>query len=137
MSGLYDDIIQLPHHVSPTRRPMSMHDRAAQFSPFAALTGHDAAIQETARLTDDQIQLDVDGVAMLNQQLQQLVRMEELPAIKAVCFVPDWKKTGGAYVTITGTVRKVDPHQQQILLEDGRILLFDRISHIEILSSET
>lgn len=136
MSGLYDDIIHLPHHVSPTRQPMSMHDRAAQFSPFAALTGHDAAIQETARLTDSQVQLDVDGVAMLDAQLQQLVRLEELPEIKAVCFVPDWKKSGGTYVTVTGTVKKVDCHRQQILLEDGNILPFDRISHMEILSSK-
>lgn len=138
MNGHYDDIIHLPHHVSSKRKPMSIYDRAAQFSPFAALTGHDAAIQETARLTDSRIQLDMDGIALLDAQIRQLAEhLSESPQITATCFVPDDRKDGGSYVTITGTVRKILSLEQAILLEDGRTLQFDRISRLEILSAES
>lgn len=132
MNGPYDDILHLPHHVSPNRQPMSMRDRAAQFSPFAALTGHDAAIQETARLTDSQIDLAADGTAILNQQIRILMEhQQEHPQITAVYFIPDARKEGGAYVTITGTVLAIRPQDQSILLTDGSELHFYRIYRLD------
>lgn len=137
MNGPYDDILCLPHHVSAKRQPMSIHDRAAQFSPFAALTGHEAAIQETARLTDTQIHLDMDGIPLLDAQIRLLAeQVSDHPEIFATCFVPDERKLGGAYVPVTGRVKKVLPLEQVILLEDGRALPFDHISRLEILKKQ-
>lgn len=131
MSGRYDDIIHMPHHVSPTRRRMSMVDRGAQFSPFAALTGYDAAIRETGRLTDRQAILDVDEEAALDEKLRLLhERQEQSPEITVTYFVPDEWKPGGAYRTVTGRVRKVDPYHKAVVLMDGCIVYFSRISQI-------
>lgn len=131
MKGPYDDIIHMPHHVSATRKPMSALDRAAQFSPFAALTGYDAAIRETGRLTDNAVDLDVDGKAMLNEMLQRLSeRQETRPEVTITYFVPDDRKTGGAYTTVTGRVKKLDPNTQILLLTDGTEIRFSRILEI-------
>lgn len=132
MNGLYDDIIQMPHHVSATRKRMSMLDRAAQFSPFAALTGYDAAIRETGRLTENAIDLDVDSKAILNEKLQNLSALQEAqPEITVTYFVPDERKNGGAYVTVTGKVKKVDPYEQVLLMTDGTAVCFRRILEID------
>lgn len=132
MNGPYDDIIHLPHHTSPTRKRMSMADRAAQFSPFAALTGHDAAIQETARYTDAPIDLATDGTAILNEKLRYLAEhQQEQPQILVSYYVPDERKPGGAYVTLSGTVRAVVPQEQTIYLADGSELYFSRIYQLE------
>lgn len=131
MKGPYDDIIHLPYSGSPTRKRMSMIDRGAQFSPFAALTGYDAAILETARLTDRYIDLDVDGTAAVNGILQLLMQQQETqPEITVTYFVPDERKSGGAYVRITGNLRKIDPDKKVILMTDGTILDFNRIYDI-------
>ena len=131
MKGPYDDIIQMPHHVSATRKPMSLLDRAAQFSPFAALTGYDAAIRETGRLTDNAVDLDVDGKAMLNETLQRLSGLQETrPEVTVTYFVPDDRKTGGAYTKVTGCVKKLDPNTQILLLTDGTEIRFSRILEI-------
>ena len=124
----YEDILHLSHHVSPRRRRMSNLERAAQFSPFAALTGHDAAIRETARLTDERFDLADDGTAMLDEKLRILLEHRHLhPEITAVYFVPDERKSGGAYVTVTGRLAAVSSREQALILEDGRELYFSRI----------
>ena len=104
--GSYDDIINHPHYVSKTRPQMSMLDRAAQFSPFAALTGYDAAIKETRRLTTDKLELDDDTKTLLNMKQAYLMEIiNEQPEITVSYFLPDSKKAGGEYVTISGTLR--------------------------------
>jgi len=115
----YDDIINLPHHESPTRPRMPMIDRAAQFSPFAALTGYDEAIKETERIVDERIELDGDTVAWLDGQLKLLrSRVKENPTVVLTYFLPDEKKAGGKYVTVTGNVKKIDEYGKIIVLED-------------------
>ena len=113
---------------------MSLSSRAAQFSPFAALTGHGAAIQETARLTDDFAEPSEDQKAHLDEQLQLI---EEhlfcLPEIEAVCFEPDGKKDGGAYVVVRGQVKKIDKYQHQLLLLDGSAVAMERIIELNLL----
>ena len=99
MSGQYEDIINLPHHVSATRPQMSMLDRAAQFSPFAALTGYDAAIKETGRLTDEKIEMDEEALNILNMKFQILVdSLDDEPEVTFTYFKPDERKAGGAYL---------------------------------------
>ena len=139
MSGNYDDIIHLPHHVSQTRKRMSMHDRAAQFSPFAALTGYDAAISETGRLTDSFTELVSDETSALDEKIRRIAEMlDKRPEITITHFVPDGRKSGGAYVDTCGIVRKIDPHEKKILMEDGIVIAFHRIYAIsgEIFGNE-
>lgn len=130
----YDDIINLPHHQSKTHPRMPLQDRAAQFAPFAALTGHEAAIRETGRLTESEAQLDEDALEMLNEKLQ-LIRenIGSAQKISFTCFAPDDKKEGGAYVTYTGCVKKLDLYARTILLEDGTLI---PIKHIADMQSE-
>lgn len=125
----YNDIIYLPHHRSKKHAPMSLIDRAAQFSPFAALTGHDAAIKETARLTDKKIELDEYEIAGLDEKLQVIRnRRMDYPEITVTYFQPDIRKAGGEYVTVTGDVKKVDEYTKTIVLETGdRIQIEDII----------
>ena len=109
----YDDILNLPHPTSKNHPRMSLHDRAAQFSPFAALTGHEAAIKETARLTDDKQILSEDVIEKINGQLKIIA--ENIGAeqeITVTYFVPDSQKSGGAYVDCAGTVRKIDKYNR-------------------------
>ena len=128
----YDDIINLPHHVSPTRQKMSMIDRAAQFSPFAALTGHNAAINETARLTENQIDLDENTKAVLNEKLQMISEhLASEPIITFTFFEPDSKKSGGLYTSKTGTVKKIDEYSLNVVMPDNSRIKIDRISNIE------
>ena len=109
MADNYNDIINLPHHVSATRPQMSMMDRAAQFSPFAALTGYDAAIKETGRLTDEKIELGEEELSILNMKFQLLMdSLDEEPEVHITYFKPDDRKAGGAYLTASGTVKKID-----------------------------
>ena len=131
MSGRYDDIINLPHHISPTRKRMSMIDRAAQFSPFAALTGYDASSREAGRLTDRQVDFDVDGKLMLDEKLRNLAeRIKEQPEVTITYFVPDERKSGGAYVDVVGKVRKIDSHEKTIQMNDGTVINFEFIYDI-------
>lgn len=132
MSDSYDDIINLPHHVSTTRPQMSMKDRAAQFSPFAALTGYDAAVRETARLTDERVELDEAALSILNMKFQVLLdRLGEKNEVSITFFQPDEKKSGGEYVRITGTVKKLDEFKRQIIMADGKKILMDDILDME------
>lgn len=115
----YDDMIDLPHHVSSRHPQMPLADRAAQFSPFAALTGHEAAIQETARLTEDFIELDEERQRQLNEQFQLLKKNQSgQPEIEVTYFQPDLRKSGGAYVTVRGRVKRIDEYGQQIIFTD-------------------
>lgn len=130
----YDDIIDLPHHVSGTRPRMSAHDRAAQFSPFAALTGFGAAITETARRTEEKIELDEQKKAELDERLRFLQgRIGSRPEADITYFRPDARKSGGAYVTVRERVKRIDLYRRQLLLEDGRAVALDDILRIDIL----
>lgn len=116
----YEDIMDLPHHVSAKRARMSQLGRAAQFAPFAALTGYDAAIQETGRLTDLEIELDADGQAALNEKLCLLAKMHyRNPEVTLTYFLPDERKAGGAYVSTAGRIKKIDLYEQEIVMTDG------------------
>lgn len=129
----YEDIIGLPHHVSTVHPQMSIYDRAAQFSPFAALTGHEAAIQETARLTEEQAELNEDKKEELNEKLQELIaHAEEHPTVTVTYFKPDDRKEGGKYETETGTFRKIRDYDKMFILEDGTGIACDMIYELEI-----
>lgn len=120
MKTKYEDIINLPHHVSKTRPQMPMSDRAAQFAPFAALTGYDSAIKETGRLTDKRIELDEEALTALNMKYQFLMdTLEKEPEVEITYFKPDERKAGGEYVTATGAVKKVDDFERLITMQDG------------------
>lgn len=128
----YDDIINLPHHVSETRPPMSQHDRAAQFSPFAALTGFGAAINETARLTDDRIELDESSKDAIADRLQLLQeRIEDHPTVAITYFKPDEKKAGGSCVTVKGCVKKIDDYARMMMMTDGTKIPIEDIIAVE------
>ena len=128
----YDDIIDLPRPVPRKRSPMSHYDRAAQFSPFAALTGYDAVIAETGRLTDTQAELDEGGKALLDEQLQLLrAHLPEEPVVTLTVFRPDALKSGGVYETIRGHVKKIDPVTRCVILSEGDVIPIDRIYGIE------
>ena len=128
----YEDILNLPHHVSKTRPQMSMLDRAAQFSPFAALTGYDDAIKETGRLTDEKIEMDEDRKAALDMKQANLIEMiDEQPEISITYFLPDAKKSGGAYVTVTGNLKRFDEYERLLILTDGKKIPMDDIADIE------
>ena len=129
----YEDIIYLPHHRSKKHAPMSLIDRAAQFSPFAALTGHDAAIMETARLTDRKIELDEYEIAVLDEKLQNIKeQLQAGPEVTITYFQPDIRKEGGEYVTITGRVKKIDEYAKTMLIEDSTRILIEDILEIVI-----
>ena len=129
---MYEDIINLPHHVSKARPQMSMLDRAAQFSPFAALTGYDAAIKETGRLTDEKIELDEDTKAALDMKQAYLIEMiDEQPEITIIYFLPDARKVGGAYVTVTGNLKRFDEYERLLILTNGKKIPMDDIADIE------
>ena len=124
----YDDMLYLPRHQSIKRPHMSMRDRAAQFSPFAALTGHDAAIAETARLTDKKLSLDEDAKIDLDEKLQFIMEnLDYSPVVSITYFVPDKKKEGGAYLTMTGIVRRIDPVAKTVIFTDRRSIQIEDI----------
>ena len=132
MTREYDDIIHLPHHVSTKRPHMAAINRAAQFSPFAALTGHDAAIKETARRTDERVELDEYMRETLNQKLQIIAdQLKEHPEITITYFQPDDKKDGGAYVTATGIAKKIDEYERLVVMTDGRAISIAEIISIK------
>ena len=134
ITNKYDDIIHLPHHVSKTRPQMSIHDRAAQFAPFAALTGHSAAIKETERLTEGQVELDESEITLINEKLRIICeKISEHPEIIVTYFVPDEKKSGGKYITLEGTVKKMDLYRKElVLMDETRIELSDIVEICEI-----
>ena len=128
----YADIINQSRPVSSKHPPMSMLNRAAQFSPFAALTGYDAAVKETARLTDEKIALDEYAKSMLSDRLQMIAEhIDDLPEVTFIYFVPDKKKSGGTYVSVTGTVKEIDEYERIVKLMDGTKIPIQHICGIE------
>ncbi len=126
----YEDIIHLPHHVSEKHPRMSMRNRAAQFSPFDALTGYDAAIRETARQTHRRIHLSEDEQAEIGRKLRALAE-GEAPEAAFVYFVPDARKEGGEYVSCTARVKRIDMPARRVILTDGREIPIDDILEID------
>ncbi len=127
----YDDIIHLPHHVSQNHPQMPLRDRAAQFAPFAALTGYEAAVGETARMTAERRELDAQVAEELNRRLTDLAaRLKDLPKVTVEYFVPDDRKAGGAYVSVTGVVRHISVPDKVLVTEDGTVIGFDNIAAI-------
>ena len=132
MNGKYDKIMGLPHHVSKTRPQMPMSDRAAQFAPFAALTGYDSAIKETGRLTDERIELDVEALSALDMEYQLLMEAhDEAPEVTITYFQPDERKAGGKYVSAVGAVKKIDDFERRITMQDGAKIPMDDVLSIE------
>ena len=128
----YDEIIKLPHHVSKTRPQMPMSDRAAQFAPFAALTGYDSAIKETGRLTDEKIELDEEALTALNMRYQLLMDiLDDAPEVTITYFQPDERKAGGEYVSVIGAVIKVDDFERLITMQDGTKIPMDDVLSID------
>ena len=128
MNNRYDEIMELPHHVSTTRPQMPMSDRAAQFAPFAALTGYESAIKETGRLTGERIELDEEALTALDRKYQLLIEaLDDAPEVTIIYFQPDERKAGGQYVSATGTVKKVDTFGRRILLQDGTRIPLDSV----------
>ena len=121
-SHKYDDILHLSRPTSPHRARMSMVDRGAQFSPFAALVGYDAAIAETARLTDFQIELTESQKLDLSHRLKSLAEsLRQQPEVTVLWFLPDERKSGGSYVRSRGRVKKVDAYRERLVLEEVEI----------------
>lgn len=127
----YDDIINLQHHVSAKHPKMSLYARSAQFAPFAALTGYEEAIKETARETDQRIELDEEAKVMLDSKLQILVEnIKNKPEVSFTYFIPDLKKDGGCYVSVVGIVSKVNTYNQCIYLVDNTEIPINEIIEI-------
>ena len=131
MTDSYDDIINLPHYISPQHTPMSLLNRAAQFAPFAALTGYDEAVKETARYTDNAADLDENRIEIINEKLIFLrEKQNERPLVTVSYFLSDERKNGGAYVAVTGKVKKIDDLERIIILDDGTEIPMDGIVEI-------
>lgn len=132
MSGAYDDILHFARPQSKKHRIMPMEDRAAQFSPFAALIGYDAAVSETARCTEERIELDLQEAERLGERLAALIkRQQEQPELSLLYFVPDARKAGGAYVTVSGRLKKITDFPRCIYLTDGSRIPIEDIVAVE------
>lgn len=128
----YDDIINLPHPTSKKHPRMSLYARAAQFSPFAALTGHEAAIKETARRTDEKLMLSDEVIAELNEKLKLIAEtIGTQQVVRITYFVPDNKKAGGAYISHAGYVKRIDKYEHTVVMEDKTVIPSEQISDIE------
>lgn len=128
----YDDIMGLPHHVSKKRPQMTMNDRAAQFSPFAALVGYDDAVEETARRTQEKIELDESELAILDAKLQALRdAIGRQPRVRVTYFQRDEKKPGGAYLSASGRLSKIDEQGRLLILSDGTRIHAGDVADIE------
>ena len=131
MKTPYDDIIRQQHHVSQNHPQMPLRERAAQFAPFAALTGYEAAVGETARLTTERRDLDAQEAAELNRRLTDLAaRLKDRPKVTIEYFVPDDRKAGGAYVTVTGRVRNISVAERLLVMEDGTVIPIEDVDSV-------
>lgn len=134
MKGPYDDIIHLPYHGSAVRPHMSMRDRAAQFAPFAALTGYEDAVREAARLTEERRELTEEEKSLLDAKLQTLAdRADSRPEVTLTWFRQDERKAGGACVTTAGRLRKMDEHEGVLLLMGGERIRMEDILDIRLM----
>ena len=131
----YDDIIDMPHHRSTERAHMSLYDRAAQFSPFAALTGHEEAIEETARLTEKQVILEENAIEKINRELYEIAQHpDERRSVSITYFRPDPYKEGGVYLTEVGVIRKLDEVEKVVIMESGLRIPMEHILGTGLLS---
>lgn len=128
--GKYDDIMELPHHVSARHPRMSVTDRAAQFSSFKALTGLEGELSETARVTDRRLELSEQELSVLNEKLMRIMQ-KEYPAVKVTVFVPDPFKEGGRYETVSGTVKRIDEAERRLVFTDESSVKTDDITDID------
>lgn len=127
----YEDIIQLPHPVSRSHPPMSRLNRAAQFAPFAALTGYNGQIQEAERITERKLELNEDTIALLDETLQQIqAHMDDHPIVEVVYFQADERKEGGKYLTKRGNVKKIDSYECQLVFLDGTRISLMNIANL-------
>lgn len=132
-SGTYKDILHLPHYVSNRRPHMPIVDRAAQFSPFAAVVGYDNAVKEAARVTDLKKELDEMEKAVIDDQLREIeARLPESSEVEIVYYKPDEMKAGGRYVSKVGKVKKIDTYEREILMEDGTVVAIEEIYNIDL-----
>lgn len=131
MNEKYLEIIDMPHHVSSNHAPMPQADRAAQFAPYSALSGYEDAVDETARLTDKKIELDEGEIEKINATLTALLSSPPDTEVKITFFRPDKRKSGGAYVTVTGEIGKIDEISHEITLVGGAHIGIDNILEIE------
>lgn len=130
----YEDIVNLPPHISKRHPQPSMMDRAARFAPFAAITGYEEMVLEEARVTEERIDLDEGALLLLNEKLNMIQEfLDEEPEVTITYFEPDKRKSGGAYVSVTGTVKRIDEYEHLVIMDDGKKI---RISEIYNLHSE-
>ena len=128
----YEDIINLPPHISKKHPQPTMMDRAARFAPFAAITGYEEMVLEEARVTEERIDLDEGALSLLNEKLNMVQEfLDEEPEIKITYFEPDKKKSGGAYIDITGTVKRIDEYECLVIMTDGRKIRIEDIYSLE------
>ena len=132
--GKYDDIIGLEHHVSDVYMPMPVQDRAAQFSPFAALTGYEESVQETARLTDEWREPDETVKAQLDEKISQILERDDKAEVCITHFCPDQMKSGGAYVKKRGVINKINMYNRNIEMADGTRIEIDKVIDIQLLT---
>ena len=128
----YDDIINLPHHVSKKHKRMSVRDRAAQFAPFSALTGFDKAIDETARQTEERIDLDESEKLAISETVGHIIVNNTKPAVTVTYFIPDELKSGGKYTTVTARFRKYDEENKSLILENNIRVPVEEVIYIKI-----
>lgn len=128
----YEDIVNLPRHISKVHPQATMADRAARFAPFAAITGYEEMVLEEARVTDDRIEMDESSKAALNEKLNMILEfLDEQPEVSITYFEPDKKKAGGAYITVTGTVKRIDEYEHLVIMTDGKKINIDDIYNLQ------
>lgn len=128
----YEDIVDLPHHISKKHPQPTMADRAARFAPFAAITGYEEMVLEEARVTDERIEMDESSKAALNEKLNIILEfVDEQPEVSITYFEPDKRKSGGAYVNITGIVKRIDEYEHFVIMTDGKKIRIEDIFAIE------
>lgn len=128
----YEDIVNLPPCISKKRPQPTMKDRAARFAPFAAITGYEEMVLEEARVTEERIELDEGTVSMLNEKLSMIQEfLDEKPEIRITYFEPDKRKSGGAYVSIIGTVKRIDEYEHIVIMTDGKKISINEIFSLE------
>ena len=137
MTHRYDDIIALPRHRSARRQPMPRMGRAAQFAPFAALSGYDAVVEETSRLTEREPGTDEERLALMDERLRALLTVIcDRPEVTLTVFEPDSQKAGGAYLRVTGCIRRIDEVNRRIILTDRTSIDMDSVCEISRASDE-
>ena len=128
----YEDIVNLPPHISKKHSQPTMLERAARFAPFAAITGYEEMVLEAARVTEERIELDESTLAMLNEKLNIIHdSLDSEPVIQITYFEPDKKKSGGAYISVTGTVKRIDEYERLVIMSDGKKIRIDEIFGLE------